>query len=94
MISDAVSSSTPALLEYAWLKRLLPALAIALAAIAAVGAPVYSLAQPSTAGGATLGTPNTFIFAFDPLGSAPAGASEAGATALSAESWASRPALW
>ena len=66
----------------------------ALAAIAAVGAPAYSLAQPSTAGGATLGTPNTFIFAFDPLGSAPAGASEAGATALSAESWASRPAFW
>lgn len=36
----------------------------ALAAIDAVGADLYSLGQPSSEGGATLGTPNTFIFAY------------------------------
>jgi RHS repeat-associated protein len=36
----------------------------ALGAIGQVQAEAYSLGQPSTAGGPTLGTPNTFIFAF------------------------------
>ena len=36
----------------------------ALAAIAAVHASAYSLAEPSTPDGPTLGTPNTFVFAF------------------------------
>ena len=40
----------------------------ALAAVTAVGAEWYSLAQPDTVGGPTSGTPNTFIFAYrDPL---------------------------
>jgi hypothetical protein len=38
----------------------------ALAALAAVGANVYSLGQPSTADGPTIGTPNTFIFGYKP----------------------------
>ena len=33
-----------------------------------VGAEAYSLGQPSTAGGPTLGTPNTFVFAFTGVG--------------------------
>lgn len=36
----------------------------ALAAVAEVGAKVYSLAQPNTSDGASKGTPNTFILAF------------------------------
>jgi len=36
----------------------------ALSALSAVGAQVYSLAQPSTADGPTQGTPNTFMFGF------------------------------
>jgi uncharacterized protein YjbI with pentapeptide repeats len=36
----------------------------ALAAVDAVGADLYSLGQPNTDGGATGGTPNTFIFAY------------------------------
>ena len=36
----------------------------ALTAIAAVDASAYSLAEPSTPDGPTLGTPNTFVFAF------------------------------
>ncbi len=43
----------------------------ALNAIQAVGAEVYSLGQPNTANGATLGTPNTFIFAFSGVGGPP-----------------------
>ena len=43
----------------------------ALAALAAVGAEVFSLGQPDTADGPTLGTPNTFIFAFSGVGGAP-----------------------
>jgi hypothetical protein len=43
----------------------------ALAAIQAVGAEVYSLGQPSTPDGPTLGTPNTFIFAFSGVGGPP-----------------------
>lgn len=38
------------------------------AALGAVGAEVYSLGQPSTPDGPTLGTPNTFIFAFAGVG--------------------------
>lgn len=41
------------------------------AALGAVGAEVYSFGQPSTAGGPTLGTPNTFIFAFGGVGGRP-----------------------
>jgi hypothetical protein len=41
----------------------------ALAAISAVGADAYSLGQPSTPDGPTLGTPNTFIFAFGDVSS-------------------------
>lgn len=37
-------------------------------AIASVGAEAYSYGQPSTSGGPTLGTPNTFIFAFGGIG--------------------------
>ncbi len=40
-------------------------------AINAVGAEVYSLGEPSTPDGPTLGTPNTFIFAFGSVGGAP-----------------------
>lgn len=40
----------------------------ALTALGAVGAEVYSLGQPSTAGGRLDGTPNTFIFAFKGVG--------------------------
>jgi hypothetical protein len=40
----------------------------AVAAVTAVGAEVFSFGQPSTEGGATLGTPNTFIFAFSGVG--------------------------
>ncbi len=42
----------------------------ALAAVNAVGAEVFSLGQPSTPDGPTLGTPNTFIFAFAGVGGA------------------------
>lgn len=40
----------------------------ALAAIAAVGVEAYSFGQPSTPTGATLGEPNTFVFAFGGIG--------------------------
>ena len=40
----------------------------ALNAIARVGAEAYSFGQPSTPGGPTLGTPNTFIFGFGGIG--------------------------
>lgn len=40
----------------------------ALTALAAVGAEVYALGQPNTPDGPTLGTPNTFIFAFGDVG--------------------------
>jgi hypothetical protein len=40
-------------------------------AIGAVGAEVYSFGQPSTPDGPTLGTPNTFIFAFAGVGGEP-----------------------
>ena len=43
----------------------------ALAALKGVGAQAYSLGQPTTANGATLGTPNTFIFAFSNIGGLP-----------------------
>lgn len=43
----------------------------ALAALAAVGAEAYSFGQPSTADGPSLGTPNTFIFAFGKVGGDP-----------------------
>ena len=43
----------------------------ALTAINAVGAEVYSLGQPSTEDGPTLGTPNTFVFAFAGVGGDP-----------------------
>jgi hypothetical protein len=43
----------------------------AAAALAAVGAEAYSLGQPSTEDGPTLGTPNTFVFAFDRVGGEP-----------------------
>lgn len=43
----------------------------ALAALGAVGAEVFSLGQSNTANGPTLGTPNTFIFAFSGVGGAP-----------------------
>ena len=43
----------------------------ALNAIQAVGAEVYSLGQPNTTDGPTLGTPNTFIFAFSGVGGPP-----------------------
>jgi hypothetical protein len=41
------------------------------AAIAAVGAEAFSFGQPDTPGGKTLGTPNTFIFAFAGIGGTP-----------------------
>ncbi len=40
----------------------------AFAALVAVGAEIYSFGQPSTTDGPTLGTPNTFIFAFKGIG--------------------------
>ena len=40
-------------------------------ALAAVGAEIYSYGQPSTAGGPSLGEPNTFIFAFEGVGGTP-----------------------
>ena len=40
----------------------------ALAALVDVGAEAYSLGQPSTVDGPTLGTPNTFVFAFTGVG--------------------------
>jgi len=43
----------------------------AIIALTAVGAEVYSFGQPGTEDGATLGTPNTFIFAFQGVGAAP-----------------------
>ena len=43
----------------------------ALAALGAVGAEVYSFGQPNTPDGPTLGTPNTFIFAFAGVGGTP-----------------------
>jgi hypothetical protein len=43
----------------------------ALAALAAADAEVYSLGQPSTEDGPTLGTPNTFIFGFVEVGGDP-----------------------
>lgn len=46
----------------------------ALGALATVGAEVYSLGQPNTPDGPTLGTPNTFIFAFAGVGGTPIGA--------------------
>jgi hypothetical protein len=52
----------------------------ALAALGAVGAEVYSLGQPSTADGPTLGTPNTFVFAFAGVGGAPIGATSTATT--------------
>ena len=42
--------------------------ATAIEALRAVGAQAYSLGQPSTADGATRGTPNTFIFGFSNIG--------------------------
>lgn len=45
-----------------------------LAALAAVGAEnVYSLGQPNTANGPTLGEPNTFVFGFKGVGGTPVG---------------------
>ncbi|NLG22605.1 MAG: hypothetical protein GX555_14385, partial [Actinomycetales bacterium] len=41
------------------------------AALAVVGAEVYSYGQPSTPTGPTVGDPNTFIFAFSGVGGAP-----------------------
>ena len=43
----------------------------ALTAINAVGAEVFSLGQPSTVDGPTLGTPNTFVFTFAGVGGDP-----------------------
>jgi hypothetical protein len=40
----------------------------AIAALGAVGAESYSFGQPSTSDGPTLGTPNTFVFAFSSVG--------------------------
>ena len=40
----------------------------ALGALVDVGAEAYSLGQPNTDGGPTLGTPNTFVFAFTGVG--------------------------
>ena len=45
--------------------------AAAMAALAAVGAEAFSFGQPNTIGGPTLGTPNTFIFAFAGIGGTP-----------------------
>lgn len=43
----------------------------ALAALATVGAEVYSFGQPNTLTGASIGDPNTFIFAFKGVGGDP-----------------------
>lgn len=43
----------------------------ALAALASQGVTVYSLGQPSTPDGPTLGTPNTFMFGFSGTGGSP-----------------------
>ncbi|HEX9694946.1 MAG TPA: hypothetical protein VGB64_01370 [Actinomycetota bacterium] len=51
-------------------------------ALAAVGAEVYSFGQASTEDGPTLGTPNTFIFAFGGVGGTPLGCGEDGLDAL------------
>ena len=51
----------------------------AMLALGAVGAEVYSLGQPSSLDGATLGVPNTFIFGFAGVGGTPVDAT--GATA-------------
>lgn len=48
-----------------------PTEAAALSAIGATGAEVYSLGQPSTVDGPTLGKPNTFVFAFAGVGGHP-----------------------
>ncbi|WP_296603125.1 Calx-beta domain-containing protein [Nocardioides sp.] len=48
-----------------------PTEAAALSAIGATGAEVFSLGQPSTKDGPTLGTPNTFVFAFAGVGGHP-----------------------
>jgi len=45
----------------------------ALAALAEVGAEAYSLGQPSTPDGPTLGEPNTFVFGFAGIGGNPVG---------------------
>jgi large repetitive protein len=47
------------------------------AAVTAAGAEVFSFGQPSTEDGPTLGTPNTFIFAFAGVGGDPVFAPEA-----------------
>jgi len=44
----------------------------AIAALVAAGAEIFSFGQPSTTDGPTLGTPNTFIFAFAGVGAPPA----------------------
>jgi hypothetical protein len=44
----------------------------AIGALIAVGAEIFSFGQPSTPNGPTLGTPNTFIFAFAGVGAPPA----------------------
>jgi len=43
----------------------------AIAAVKRVGGEVFSFGQPSSPGGKSLGTPNTFIFAFQGVGGAP-----------------------
>jgi hypothetical protein len=48
----------------------------ALAAVTAAQAEVWSLGEPTTPGGPTLGTPNTFIFGFTGIGGAGAGTDE------------------
>jgi hypothetical protein len=58
----------------------------ALTAIAAVGAELYSLGQPSVTGGATFGTPNTFILAFAGVGGTPIIPATATTTTLSVSS--------
>jgi hypothetical protein len=45
--------------------------AAALDALGIVGGEIFSFGQPSTADGPTLGTPNTFIFAFKGVGGTP-----------------------
>lgn len=55
----------------------------ALVALGEVGAEAYSFGQPSTEGGPTEGTPNTFIFAFGNVGGDPiVGCGEDGIDAL------------
>jgi len=50
-----------------------PTESAALAALTSVGAEAYSLGQPSTENGPTLGEPNTFVFAFAGIGGNPVG---------------------